>query len=104
MRTFLIFLPLVLIAVVVDALLLSLTHGQRIFDPFLIVLMAQAPHARKTDAILMGAFVGLVQDIIGSIVFGIQFLSKVVLGYSASLVSVRLIPGQPLTALVLLGG
>ena len=104
MRSFAIFLPLLIIAVIIDALLMTLTHGARIFDPFLVIVVAQAPHGRKTGAILSGAVAGLIQDMLASVVFGIHFLSKVVIGYSASLVSVSLIPGQPLTALVLLGG
>ena len=104
MRSFAIFVPLLIIAVIIDALLQALTHGARVFDPFLVIVVAQAPHGRKTTAILSGAVAGLVQDMLASVVFGIHFLSKVVIGYSASLVSVSLIPGQPLTALVLLGG
>ena len=104
MRSLAIFLPLLLVALLIDALLVTLTHGVRIFDPFLVLVVAQAPHGRKTGAIVTGAIAGLVQDMVASVVFGIHFLSKVVLGYSASLIAVRLIPGQPLTGLVLLGG
>ena len=104
MRSVAVFLPLLLVALAIDALLVTLTNGARIFDPFLVLVVAQAPHGRKTGALLTGAIAGLVQDMVASVVFGIHFLSKVVLGYSASLISVRLIPGQPLTGLVLLGG
>jgi rod shape-determining protein MreD len=103
-KVLLILVPLLLVAVIVDAMLMSATGGARIFDPFLVVVVSQAPHGRKTDAMVTGALAGLVQDLLASIVFGMHFLSKVVVGYGASLLSGRLIPGQPLTAVVLLAG
>lgn len=103
-KALLVLVPLLLVAVIVDAMLMSATGGARIFDPFLVVVISQAPHGRKSGAIVTGALAGLVQDMLASIVFGMHLLSKVVVGYGASLLSGRLIPGQPLTAVVLLGG
>jgi rod shape-determining protein MreD len=104
MRSLLVTIPLLLLAILIDAALLDFTHGVRLFDPFLVVVVAQAPYGRKADAIVTGGLAGFVQDMIATDHFGINYLSKVVIGYASSLLSSRLIPGQPMTALVLLGG
>jgi len=104
MKALLIVIPLLVVAVLVDAILMRLTGGARILDPFLIVVVSQAPHGRKSDAIFTGALAGLVQDLLASVVFGMHMLSKTCIGYAASLLSSRLIPGQPLTSVVLLAG
>ena len=103
-KVLLIVVPLLVVALFLDALLMRLTGGARILDPFLIVVVSQAPHGRKSDAVFTGALAGLFQDLVGSVVFGIHALSKTCIGYLASLLSGQLIPGQPLTSVVLLAG
>jgi rod shape-determining protein MreD len=52
----------------------------------------------------VGAVCGLLQDGVGSVVFGVHFLSKVVVGYVVSLASGRLIADQPGTHAALIAG
>jgi rod shape-determining protein MreD len=97
-------LPALAVALVLDAACLGLTHGARLFDPWLVIVVAAATRGRKVDAMLAATLVGLTQDIATGGVFGVYLLAKVTVGYLASLGAGRLVPGQPLTALVLLGG
>ena len=95
MRSLLVTIPLLLVAILIDSALLDFTHGVRLFDPFLVVVVAQAPYGRKTDAIVTGGLAGLVQDMIATDHFGINYLSKVVIGYGSSLLSSRYATGTP---------
>lgn len=92
------------LAVIIDSAVMELTGGRRVFDPFLIVTVATALRGRKAESMIVGATAGLVQDLLGSVVFGIHFLGKLVVSYFAALMAGRLIPGQPLSAIVLLAG
>lgn len=96
--------PALLLALLVDAVALALTAPDRLFDPFLVLTAFVASRGRKVEAMLAGAVIGLAQDGLGSVVFGIHFLSKVVVAYVVALASSRLIPGQPLTHAVLIAG
>ena len=96
--------PGLLLAVLASAMVMRLTNGARLLDPFLIVVVAQATRGRRSEAMAVGAVAGIVQDMLSSVDFGVHYLSKLVVGYVASLVATSLIPGQPLTAAVLLAG
>jgi rod shape-determining protein MreD len=102
----LLLVPALLAAIIVEPLVLRLSGGVRIVDPFLVVAVAFAVRGgeSKRRALLCGGLAGLVQDFLASGVFGVHYLAKLVVAYVASLVSGRLIPGQPLTAGVLVGG
>lgn len=97
-------LPALVAAIVLDAGILSMSHGARLFDPWLVIVVAVATRGRKVDAMLIASAVGLVQDLTGGMLFGLHLLSKVTIAYLASMFAGRLVPGQPMTALVLLGG
>lgn len=103
-RTFLLMLAALVAAVLIDGLVSRATHGFRVVDPYLIVVIVFASRGPKVRAMLVGGVAGFVQDLVASGVFGIHYLGKLVVGYVASLLSGRLIPGQALTAAVLLGG
>jgi len=105
LRTLLL-VPALAAAVIVEPLVLRLSGGVRVVDPFLVVAVAFAVRGgeSKQRALLCGGLTGLTQDFLASGVFGVHYLSKLVVAYVASLVGGRLIPGQPLTAGVLVGG
>jgi rod shape-determining protein MreD len=102
-RSTLVLLASLAVALVVDGLANRLTHG-RVLDPYLIVVVAFASRGGKVRAMVAGGLAGFVQDLVASAVFGVHYLGKLVVGYAASLLTGRLIPGQALTAAVLLGG
>jgi rod shape-determining protein MreD len=92
------------LALVVDGLASRAAHGFRFLDPYLIVVVAFASRGGKLRSMLAGGAAGFLQDLVASAVFGVHYLGKLVVGYVASLFVGRLIPGQALTAAVLLGG
>jgi rod shape-determining protein MreD len=97
--------PALVVAVLLDSFALALTGPERLFDPYLVlVVLFAAQGGRKTNALIVGALVGLAQDGLGSAVFGVHYLAKLVVAYAACRAGDLLIPGQPLTWAVLLGG
>jgi rod shape-determining protein MreD len=93
------------LAVLIDSFALALTGPDRLFDPYLVlVVLVAARGDRKASALAVGAVVGLAQDGLGSSVFGIHYVAKVVVAYGVARASDVLIPGQPLTWAVLLAG
>jgi rod shape-determining protein MreD len=72
-----------------------------VLDPFLLLTVWFAADGRKSDGFLVGALAGLVQDAVGSAVFGAHVLSKVVVGYLVMHLAGRLLAGQILTYAVL---
>ena len=104
LKSVLLLLPLVALALVLDVLGLRIGHGARWIDPYLILVVAFAARGGKLRALAAGGIAGFVQDMVASIVFGVHYLGKLAVGYVASLFVGRLIPGQALTAAVLLGG
>ena len=90
--------------VLLDSLLRLVGGGAAILDPFLLLTVWHAARGRKVRAMGVGAVCGLLQDGVGSVVFGVHFLSKVVVGYVVSLASGRLIPDQPATHAALIAG
>ena len=104
-RLLMMLIPALVVAVLLDSFALALTGPERLFDPYLVlVVFLAARDGRKSTALLVGALVGLTQDGLGSSVFGIHYLAKVIVAYGAVRASDFLIPGQPLTWAVLLGG
>ena len=98
-------LTAIVVAVLLDSFALALTGPERLFDPYLVlVVFLAAQSGRKTSALLVGALVGLSQDGLGSSVFGIHYLAKVIVAYAAARAADRLIPDQAPTWAVLLGG
>jgi len=95
--------PFLLLALAVDTL--AATAGKRpILDPFLILTVWHGASGRKADGMIIGALAGLLQDCLGSMVFGMRLLSKVVVGYVTMLVSAQLVPGQLATDALLVAG
>lgn len=104
-RLLLLLVPALLVAVLVDSFALALTGPERLFDPYVVlVVLFAAQGGRKTNALIVGALVGLAQDGLGSSVFGVHYLAKLVVAYAASRAGDLLIPGQPITWAVLVGG
>lgn len=94
--------PLVLAAVVVEALASQVTTTFRLFDPFLLVTVWFGAHGRRLEGMFAGALAGLVQDAALSQQLGTHYVAKVVVGYLTTLFAGRLIPGQPTTHAVLI--
>jgi rod shape-determining protein MreD len=94
-------LPLLVACLLADVLLRNLVGGGRL-DPYLLLAVWHGAAGRKADGMLVGGLAGLVQDLMGSVVLGTHFTSKVVVGYLVMLLVERLIPGQLLTHAVLL--
>lgn len=103
-RSALVLFAALALALVVDGLAARAAHGFRFLDPYLIVVIAFASRGGKVRSMLAGGLAGFVQDLVASAIFGVHYLGKLVVGYVASLLVGRLIPGQALTAAVLLGG
>ena len=80
-------------AVTLDAALTVAVGGERLIDPYLLLTVWFASRARGSEGMIVGALAGLTQDCLGSVVFGTNFLSKVVVGYVVTLASRRLVPG-----------
>jgi len=98
-------IPGLIVAVLLDSFALTAFREERLFDPYLVlVVLLAAQGERKTTALLVGAMVGLAQDGLGSQVFGIFYLAKVIVAYAVARANDLLIPGQPLTWAVLLAG
>lgn len=95
-------LPLVLAATVVDALMAQLVHSVRVFDPFLLVAVWFGAHGRRLEGMIAGGVAGIVQDAALSQRLGTHYLAKLVVGYLTTLMSGKLIPGQPTTHGVLI--
>ena len=94
-----------IVAVLVDSFALAAFSVERLFDPYLVLVVFLAARCeQKWTALLVGAVVGLAQDGLGSQVFGIFYLSKLVVAYAIARSKDLLIPGQPLTWAVLLAG
>ena len=104
MRTLLWMMVGLVTALVLDGLTARAGHGARWMDPYLILVVVFASRGGKARAMIGGGAAGFLQDLVASAVFGVHYLGKLVVGYAASLVASRLIPGQALTAAVLLGG
>ena len=102
LRLLAVLVPLVLAAVVLDALLSLVVPGIRVLDPFLLVTVWFGANGRRLDGMLAGAVAGLVQDATASMVLGCFYLPKVVVGYVTMLLAGRLIPGQPTTHAILI--
>lgn len=103
-KSVLLLVPLMALALVLDVLALRVGHGARWIDPYLILVVAFAARGGRLRALAAGGLAGFVQDMVASIVFGVHYLGKLTVGYVASLLVGRLIPGQALTGVVLLGG
>lgn len=105
LRLLALLIPGLVLAVLLDSFALTAFGEQRLFDPYLVlVVLLAAQGEKKTNALLVGAVVGLAQDGLGSQVFGVFYLAKVIVGYAVARANDLLIPGQPLTWAVLLGG
>lgn len=105
LRLLTLLIPGLVLAVLLDSFALTAFGEARLFDPYLVlVVLLSAQGEKKTTALLVGALVGLAQDGLGSQVFGILYVAKVVVAYAVARANDLLIPGQPLTWAVLLGG
>lgn len=104
LRSMLILFAALALAMVLDGMAARAAHGFRFLDPYLIVVIAFASRGGKVRSMLAGGLAGFLQDLVASAVFGVHYLGKLVVGYAASLLAGRLIPGQALTAAVLLAG
>lgn len=104
LRSALVLLAALAVALVVDGLAARAAHGFRFLDPYLIVVVVLASRGGKLRSMAAGGIAGLLQDLVASAVFGVHYLGKLTVGYVASLLAGRLIPGQALTGAVLLAG
>jgi len=105
LRLLALLVPGLVAAVLLDSFALAVFGDERLFDPYLVlVVLLAAQGERKTTALLVGALVGLAQDGLGSQIFGIYYVAKVIVAYGVVRAMDLLIPGQPLTWAVLLAG